>query len=134
MLRAPNTNFTGATNVTFGSEPATSFKVVSDTKIQAVTPSSSPGSVAVSVAGPQVTVSSAGTYSFQKSAQSVNQAALPKKQRSAEGRSSTKPTPRPIKADLCQRPSELGHGHSQRAGTSGAYGRKTGANVRSLWS
>ena len=44
------TGFTGATGVFFGGAPATSFSVVSDTRIDAITPARNPGPVDVVVA------------------------------------------------------------------------------------
>jgi len=73
------TNFTGATRVKFGSAKATSVKVVSDTKITAVTPPNSPGSTAVSVVGPQVSVTSTDAYSYDQVTQTINKSTIPKK-------------------------------------------------------
>jgi hypothetical protein len=56
------TGFTGATAVTFGSTPAASFTVISDTQIKAVTPPGN-GTVQVTVTGPGGT-SNARPYTY----------------------------------------------------------------------
>ena len=48
-------NFTGATAVTFGTVPATSFNVISDTQMTATSPAQAAGSVDVTVTGPNGT-------------------------------------------------------------------------------
>ncbi|MDR3673377.1 MAG: IPT/TIG domain-containing protein [Holophaga sp.] len=57
------TGFMGASSVPFGSTAATSFTVVSDTKVTAVTPAGSAGSVAVTVVNPSYT-SNGVTFTF----------------------------------------------------------------------
>jgi hypothetical protein len=56
------TNFTGATAVTFGGTPASSFTVVSPTQITAVVAGGSKGGVTVTT--PQGTATSAGTFTY----------------------------------------------------------------------
>lgn len=55
-------NFTGTTSVSFGDTPATSFQVVSDNRLSAVTPAHDPGSVDVAVTTPQGTANGAFSY------------------------------------------------------------------------
>jgi len=51
LVTITGTNFTGTTNVSFGGIPATSYTVVSETMITAVTPSGQSGSVSVITLG-----------------------------------------------------------------------------------
>ncbi|CAL5870341.1 uncharacterized protein PFLUO_LOCUS4577 [Penicillium psychrofluorescens] len=55
--------FTGTTSVDFGNTPATSFMVVSDTEIQAITPAHSTGTVLINITSPGGTNSSL-SFSF----------------------------------------------------------------------
>jgi len=57
------TNFTGATSVLFGSTPASSFTIDSDTQITAVSPAHVPAAVDVTVANP-AGPSNPGTFTF----------------------------------------------------------------------
>lgn len=63
VVTISGTGFTGATAVDFGSAPAASFTVVSDTTITATTPAHAPGPVPVTVAAPGGT-STPGTFTF----------------------------------------------------------------------
>lgn len=56
--------FTGATAVLFGSRPATSVQVVSDSQITAIAPAENPGTVDVTVKGPAGTSSSSPSDRF----------------------------------------------------------------------
>ncbi|MEI9901090.1 MAG: IPT/TIG domain-containing protein [Hyphomicrobium sp.] len=58
------TNFTGATNVTFGGSAATGVTVVNDTTITAVTPAHSAGLVDVYVTTPDGTGTGTNAYTF----------------------------------------------------------------------
>ena len=58
------TNFTGATSVTFGGTPATSFTVVSATLIVAVSPAHDAASVDLAVTTPAGTATLAHAYSY----------------------------------------------------------------------
>jgi uncharacterized protein (TIGR03437 family) len=57
------TNLTGATAVSFGGTPATSFSVDSDTQITAITPADAAGAILVTVATPGGT-SNGVSYSY----------------------------------------------------------------------
>ena len=51
-LTITGTGFTGATKVRFGTKPASSYRVVSDTQISTTTPPHGPGAVNIAVIGP----------------------------------------------------------------------------------
>lgn len=58
------TGLTGATSVTFGGTPATSFTVVSDTQIVAISPAATAGAVDVAVSTVGGTATAAGAYTY----------------------------------------------------------------------
>jgi hypothetical protein len=58
------TSFTSASAVTFGSVPASSFTILNDTTIQAVTPAESAGAVYVTVSNPGYTSANSVQYTF----------------------------------------------------------------------
>lgn len=64
QVQLRGTGFTGATGVNFGSTPATSFTVIDDSTINAITPASTAGSVAVSVTTPGGTGSLPNAFRF----------------------------------------------------------------------
>jgi hypothetical protein len=64
VVTITGTNFTGATGVTFGGNPATSVTVVSSTTITALTPPGTAGPVAVAVTTPAGTGTGANLFTY----------------------------------------------------------------------
>ena len=64
VVTITGTNFTGATAVTFGGNPATNVTVINSTTINALTPSGTAGSVAVAVTTPAGTGTGANLFTY----------------------------------------------------------------------